>query len=370
MTDMPELQAVLLDAARRRRRLRRSRRVAAAAALPLAALVAVLALSPSVPEREREAPAPSAKPATPTRVEDAYGVLRRPARRVDRFAGEQPGDVSRRIAATPTINVFLVLRGNDLCLVTATKQNRMGGMGCGPASTYLDGRRPIGSFSDEEGPSTLVSVFPDGVAEATVTLADGSTVTRPVKDNTFALDVPARPTKLQWTAPDGRPQQNEYHAAPGFKASDFYSVLKRPEQPGDALDGLPGARRLLNLEDATAWLVPRKSAVCLVLDVDGRRASGCRHKVGDVRFPLVVALAGTPERIVAAAFPDAAEHIQVLPAVRSARSSNALIIAQGQTAQRLRWKISSPDPPRTETLPPGDAGFVLHARAESPSSIP
>jgi hypothetical protein len=83
-----------------------------------------------------------------------------------------------------------------------------------------------------------------------------------------------------------------------------------------------------------------------------------------------VAVPAKPERIVAAAFPDAAEHIQVLPAVSSARSLNTLIIAQGETAQRLRWKISSPDPPRTEALPPGNAGFVLHARAESPTSIP
>ena len=96
--------------------------------------------------------------------------------------------------------------------------------------------------------------------------------------------------------------------------------------------------------------------MCLVLDVDGKRASGCRRKVADVRYPLVVALAAQPERIVAAAFPDAAEQIQVLPQVSSARSLNALIIAQGQTARRLRWKISSPDPARTETLPPGDEG--------------
>ena len=77
-------------------------------------------------------------------------------------------------------------------------------------------------------------------------------MTRPVRDNGFAIDVPARPTKLQWTAPDGTPQQNQYHAAPGFKAADFYSVLKRPEQPGDALDGLAGARRLLKFGDAIA----------------------------------------------------------------------------------------------------------------------
>ena len=79
--------------------------------------------------------------------------------------------------------------------------------------------------------------------------------------------------------------------------------------------GYRAPRRLLKFGDAIAWLVPREGAVCLVLDVDGKRASGCRRKVADVRYPLVVALAAQPERIVAAAFPDAAEQIQVLPQV-------------------------------------------------------
>ena len=65
------------------------------------------------------------------RIADAYGVFRRPARRVDRFAGVKPGDVARRIAATPTNNVFLVLRGQDLCLITTTKKNKMAGWAAG-----------------------------------------------------------------------------------------------------------------------------------------------------------------------------------------------------------------------------------------------
>jgi hypothetical protein len=327
-------------------------------------------VSEEAPERELQAPVPTATYQAPTSVKDAYAVFRRAATRADRLPSSKRGDIVRRIAGTPTQNVYLVLRGRSLCSVTTTKSNRAGGMGCGPAETYLDGHTPIGSFSDEDGPSTITSAFPDGVREVTLTLADGSSRTYPVENNGFARDVPARPAKLAWIAPDGSAQAHEYHAAPAFRAADFYSVLKRPERPGDALDGLPGARRLLQDGEAVAWLVPRDGAVCLVLEVKDARASGCRHKVADVRFPLVVALPSEPERIVAAAFPDAAERISVLPAITPRRAQNALLITRGETARALRWKISSPDPPRTETLPAGEDGFVLHARDERPESLP
>jgi hypothetical protein len=162
-----------------------------------------------------------------------------------------------------------------------------------------------------------------------------------------------------------------FPAAPTFRAADFYSVLQRPERVGDSLDGLPGARRLLATGDAAAWLVPRDGAVCLVLKVNDARASGCRHTVADVRSPLIVALPAEPERIVAAAFPDAVEHIGVIPgAAATRRARNGLIITQGETARKLRWKISSPDPPRTEALPAGRDRFILHARDERPEDIP
>jgi hypothetical protein len=78
---------------------------------------------------------------------------------------------------------------------------------------------------------------------------------------------------------------------------------------------------------------------------------------------------GDPQRVIAAVFPDTAKNISVIPPVRSARAGNALLIAEGDTARQLRWQISSHSPPRTMTFPPG-GGFVLHAREESPASIP
>ena len=159
------------------------------------------------------------------------------------------------------------------------------------------------------------------------------------------------------------------------RAADIYSVLKRPAQPNDAVDGLADARQLVTQGYAAAWLVQRQGAVCLVLKFHDEYVSGCRRNVADVRFPLVVAMPGQPdrnepERVVAAVFPDTARNISMIPPVSSARSGNALIISQGETAKQLRWQISSRNPPRTETLPPGGDGFVLHAREQAPTSIP
>jgi hypothetical protein len=161
---------------------------------------------------------------------------------------------------------------------------------------------------------------------------------------------------------------------PTPRAADFYSVLKRPAGPDDAVRGLAEARKLVQLGHATAYLVPRRGAVCLVVQWHDQNVSGCRHKLADVRYPLVVALPGRPDRgdpqrLIAAVFPDTARNISVIPAVRSARSGNALLIAEGDTAQLLRWQIRSQAPPRTLTFPPG-GGFMLHAREESPASIP
>jgi hypothetical protein len=161
---------------------------------------------------------------------------------------------------------------------------------------------------------------------------------------------------------------------PTPRAADFYSVLTRPAGPDDSVRGLAEARKLVQLGHATAWLVPRRGAVCLVLQFQDRNVSGCRHKLADVRYPLVVALPGRPDRgdpqrVIAAVFPDTAKNISVIPAVRSVRSGNALLIAEGDTAQLLRWRVSSRAPLRTLTFPPG-GGFMLHARETSPASIP
>jgi hypothetical protein len=356
MTDLPQLHDLLVDAARRRRRRARARRGIVRVSLLAAAAAFVVFAIPRIGQEppDREVPAATPTPA-PTTIQQAYGVFRRPARRSDEVQGFIGS--SRLIATTPSAEVFLVRQGGKLCLLSRSRRHKGYGVGCGPARTYLDGHRPTGSFSDQKGPSTIAYAFPDGVESVTLTLENGDRGTYPVKDNGFARDIPARAVTLEWRAPDGTPQRSDLPAAPDFRASDFYSVLARREQPADRFEGLPGARLLVEGDGAKAWLVPRKGAVCLVLDADGLKTSGCRRNVADVRTPLIVAL---PSRrhVIAVAYPDYLRSVTVVPAgVPTVAGDNGLLILDGQLARGLRYR--------------GKRGPLKPAaRAEWPTAIP
>jgi hypothetical protein len=312
VTDFPQLQQLLIEAADRRigrRRPRRALRATLALAVVALAVLVITHLPANVPDREVPATTPTPTPTAVRRdaVERAFGILRRPARPQD-DAGKLPKgwrETSRRIASTGNAEVFLIHAGNNLCLWTGS--GRGGGGGCGARGTYLAGHKAIGSFSDEDGPSLIAFAFPDGVHEVTLTLANGEQATYPVKDNGFARDVPARPARLDWIAPDGEAKSQQFLRAPAVRAEDFYPALKRAPTPQDALDGRPGAWLVARSGNARAWLVPRLGAVCLVLNASGAQASGCRRKVADVRYPVIVALHGA----IAITFPRGATRITV-----------------------------------------------------------
>src|SRR5262249_20697223 len=101
----------------------------------------------------------------------------------------------------------------------------------------------------------------------------GTSGTYPVATNGFARDAPSRPARLEWRAPDGTAQHADFFHAPAFRAQDFYPVLARKATTKDALPGLPGARLILQKGPASAWLVPRRGAVCLVLHAGTAQAS-------------------------------------------------------------------------------------------------
>jgi hypothetical protein len=372
MTDFPELQQLLVGAAARRIRRRRPRHAARLAlALAVVALV-VLALThlPSA-SRDREVPAGTPTPIAPRTdaIEKAYGVFRRPARPQDDPGKRRPPFTgkARLIASTAKSDVFLILGKRDMCLLTHAKRGSTGGGGCGPRGAYVDGKRPMGTFSDDPGPSLIAFAFPDGVEEVTLILADGSSATYPVRDNGFARDVPDRPVRLEWTAPDGEVAHTDFMAAPPFAAEDFYPELKRPETPQDALDGLPGARLIEQSGDARAWLVPRLGSVCLVVRIGGAEASGCRHKVADVRRPLIVALERpNGPHALAIAFPHGASRISLDG--RAQQGSSILLTGITNGDHTLRYR-SPARHPMTDRLP-GGGSFTLHARPEPPTAIP
>jgi hypothetical protein len=199
------------------------------------------------------------------------------------------------------------------------------------------------------------------VKTVAVELADGTRATYPVKDNGFARNVPARPVRVEWTAPGGEAEHMDFMHAPAFRAEDFYPQLKRPETPDDAFEGLPGARLIAHSGDTRAWLVPRLGAVCLVVKTGTAQASGCRHKAGDVRRPLIVAT-GDP-RVLAIAFPGGASRVTL---DGRPRSGDSLLVA-GDGEHVLRYRDPAREP-QTERLPSG--AFTLHARPEPPTAIP
>jgi|GEM_PF-5022498 len=378
MSILEEVERSLVAAAERRAwRRHPSPRLALAVAGVAAALVAVVLIAPArraphelaagTPAAGADAhPRPSfTPPPTPPRAPLPFSVFHRPARPRDRQHLLKGLD-TRRIASTPSADVFLGVHADKLCLIVRHRSN--GSSGCGPIDAYRDGTRLIASYSDDDGPSTFALAAPDGVRSVRLTLADGSVGSYPIRTNGFARDVPTRVVLVEWRAPDGTSQRMAFAHAPAFRAQDFYAAFQRPATPADALDGLPDARLIAEAGDARAWLVPRLGAVCLVVRVGAAQGSGCRQRVADVHTPLVVGVpvAGS-RRVVAAAFARQSSGISLTPAATT-RTSDALLTLTGAGAQLLRYR----NPARergSDTFPAGAGAFTLHARPEPPTAI-
>jgi hypothetical protein len=337
MTDLPALQSLLVGAAVRRRRRRQARRVVLAAAVVAAAVIVVPRGAPD----DREVPAITPAPAP------GWSVFDRPERPGDRAPRIRAGDVSRRIATGPEAKAYLVKTlGGRLCIVLV---NPGVGRGCGDP-----GRTPSMLVGMGKGSGRLALALPNGVA--TVQLGTDAPVRAPVTTNGLIVDVPKWPVRVTW--PGGEFFSRGVGAVP--RAEDYFSVLKRPEQPSDQLDGLPGARLLVDRDGARAWIVPRLGTVCLVVKTAGvrgeRTVSGCRQNLPDTRFPLIVAAPLGQHHVVAALFPD------------GARPGPIVLIED----ERSVLRYTDPDgETRTEQLPARAANnelvvFFRHAKEADP----
>jgi hypothetical protein len=228
MTDIPELQHLLIEASARRSRRRRLRaagtRFAALAAAVVVAVVVYLRSEVADVEIPAASPRASAIPHVPPRtVEQAYAVFRRPVTAADEAKlAVQPGledPETRRIAQTPSNDVYLAHKGWGMCLMIESRRGRPGGSSCGRAADYLDAIIPIGVASPDQGPSTIAFAFPDGVRKVTLTLENGDISTYAVTTNGFARDVAARPVRLAWTAPNGTAQSVDFSSGHPFRSS-------------------------------------------------------------------------------------------------------------------------------------------------------
>jgi hypothetical protein len=344
MSDLPHLQDLLIDAAVRRRRRRRVVRSGRVAVLAAAAVTAVIALP-----RPADVEVPADRPGS---VEAAYGVFRRPASKAD------GGPDSRVIGAGG--RAFLRRFDGEVCLVLKTHGE--GRAPCGPLGAGLDG------FLKQDFAGGTAFAFQDGVRSVSLILANGDERTVPVVDNGVVVDLPSAVVRANWTAPDGRARGADYPGATG--AAKAFAVLRTPEQTGGELPGLPGSRLALSTGAVKAWLVPRRGAICLVVQIKDRSTAGCRPIA--IHAPMLVALpGGAGGRVVVAAYPDAITGVSVAPKAglaNAAYSANVLLWSDGGEPRTLRYVTH--DGPVRRNVPTFMRAFPFNARAQDPKTLP
>jgi hypothetical protein len=207
VTDFPELQAALVEAAGRRRGRRWAWRpvgglIVVGAAVAAIALIAVLGRSPDV-----EQPAPPARP-HPT-LRQRFEVFRRPRTAADRLPSnpDRLGELklrpqgSRRVAKQGGYEVFLVpTRDGQVCIADYTARLADGAI-CSSRRELDDETNPLGQF----GPDWVVYAFQDGVHDVRVVLADGTVVRPRLRDNAILVRVAEGPYSVTWIGASGEP---------------------------------------------------------------------------------------------------------------------------------------------------------------------
>jgi hypothetical protein len=349
MTDLPQLELLLIDAAERRHRRRRLRRTGVKAlAVATVTLLVVSSLVRDDPELEIPAVPPTPRAST---FDEAFGVFRRAELPSDKAPGAKPGDESRLIASNADVKAYLIHRGSRMCVATNLDPTPA----CGPVS--LDPKEPQGYYFNDDGDGgRIILAFPDGVSAVSV----GKT-SYPVRTNGVIIDVPKWPVELSWMTPDG-PASRIYQSAGAPSVEMSFGVLREPANPAESLDGFPSSRRLYASPDVSAWLVPRDGKVCLVVHVvdagrEGSR-SACRRQIDNVH-PIIMGVPhGPTSHIVAMVFPDGVR-------APGMDDNGFLLIRDGQSAVNVRYTDQAGEQ-RVSWFPEGVAGFVMHAKAEQP----
>jgi hypothetical protein len=258
MSDFPELQHALVDAARHRYgrapRAWRVMRPVAVAAVCAAATVAVITVA-GTPADDRQVNPPAARPEL-TPVERDFEVFRRPKTAADelpdlkavmkRWTPREDRDtinprIGRKVVDDGHWQVFLnAARKSGAPAVCATvfydgKLQQWAGCSLKYPRAEIGPKTPLGngwvvadySFPPSTtDPGAYMIIVADGVDELTYTYADGSTQVLPVKDNiVFVSPIDRWPTRLSWVD-DVKPQSqtvlpakdyNFYiHVRPGF----------------------------------------------------------------------------------------------------------------------------------------------------------
>jgi len=358
MTDLPQLQTLLVDAAVKRRRRRRVRR----AAVPALVLAAALAVVPWVVS-DLHAPDPETAVITPAPASDleaAFGAFRAPTEQ-DPPALRQPGARVRSVGQPGTAyrDAYLLARGPQLCLVVVPNLFR-----CDAAADLVTGRKVL--FRVVEGRAYVA--FPNGVRSVRRGWTGFKPEAFPVTNNLVVFTGPADSGRLDWIAPDG----GQAHLVVGDRRDPrlYYPRLNEPGGAADRLEGVPGARLLVEEGGVRAWLVPRRQTICLVVRTGSGETSACRRG-DDIRTPLVIGAPALPQTVVVAAFPTRLLPLEVSPATaRSSVGADGLLVLDGADLQSFQYRdTETGDEPRV--YPPLNIdGFVLNGSAKHPLDYP
>jgi hypothetical protein len=373
MTDLPELQHLLIEAAGRRSVRRRRVRGMRAVALVAAAVVAVIAVPHVATDDDVEIPAvtptPTATVAAATTIPGQYGVFLRPTRPEDvvKLLGDARGADTRLVARSSTTDLFLGVKGDQGCVVVAPIEKPATFESCGPAKDFLAGYLLQGAAGSSPTPSAVI--VPDGVREVTVTLENGDRHAYPVTVNGVVLDHLAAPAAYaEWDAGDGSRRRV------GFESERFDDLYRALRAPGAGLPGFPGSRKVLGANATSVWLVPRKGAICLVVQIKNRQASGCMvRRLDAINGPLVVSMpGGVGGRVVVAATSDRLPIITLRSRAgidQSSYTGGVLLWSDGGERRVLDFGVHS-GRRLSLNVPAGTGGFVLGGVAKDPNSFP
>lgn len=192
---------------KRNRTPRRLMTLALAGALALASIVGgALAIASGGDEDARTAHMRGAVASVDERLREVFGIFRSDRLKVsgasaERTRGRNPfgqnTDLSRVVSVAR--GAIYVIPGDDaVCLGDGINW----GHTCVDVETAVDGDLFLVTLGDPKAPYTSVSgLVPDGVAEVSVTLGGGRTVTVPVRDNVYDLRVPGQAppvTGISW----------------------------------------------------------------------------------------------------------------------------------------------------------------------------
>jgi hypothetical protein len=152
------------------------------------------ATKPPVPMPKPAAPQSGRRSGSATR---SFALLRRAQRPNDVRPKARPGDISRRATATDGAVVYVIERGDKLCISAS------GGMGCGLAAEATTTPVLLAIADTTRQQMKVYGPVPDDVVSVEITSTTGAKQTVRPEDNIYTATLPGRVADIRWYKADG-----------------------------------------------------------------------------------------------------------------------------------------------------------------------